>query len=387
MKNKIIGCNFLVLLLLVSCNDDSTSLVNKSGTGLNGTPGVINNGPIIFKPRIPAPPRPGEISIGNGIYIKYFFNSAQKIYPINDPTPIELTLQTPVSDEYVVVGGCVWPYIAGKNAFEDEKGFYNVIESDLTENRPDLDNNAWVSTIASRSGTDKNRYRLRQNNAAIGLRIHGIESSFLRQNMIAVIKNSYSEDSPVAFATLPSGYVMLGGGASVSSGPEAYGSGIVSSYPYNSSSWFAESKALVGYPYNPAKDTDVGTVTSYVIGIRKTINSLGVNYFGELASVIVGNEPIFYPKINNPKRFTYGRISTTYNGVITCPGINNSATTSKAILNSLSFGPRTPYGDFDGLIFFARVNATYDIDYGAGLFRYSGNLTPYGVMIYKEEFD
>jgi hypothetical protein len=140
---------------------------------------------------------------------------------------------------------------------------------------------------------------------------------------------------------------MLGGGASIFSngnfsttfGNGSYGIStgnmLVSSYPYNATSWYAEGKDHLYF--------DIGNLQTYVIGIQTDIPN-----FGSIISGISG-----YPAVTSGagNSTLYGFMSTTSRqGVLTCPGAQVTYNGVGRMLNAISIGPDVNVSSSDSFL-------------------------------------
>lgn len=101
---------------------------------------------------------------------------------------------------------------------------------------------------------------------AIGLRLSGVSSVQLRSYMIMVQQTSSSGHHVTAVASVPPGYLLLGGGARANGTPQR-GLLLTASYPYSFHEWIAS-----------AKDhhfSEIGTVDVFAIGIQQNIPGFG----------------------------------------------------------------------------------------------------------------
>jgi hypothetical protein len=102
---------------------------------------------------------------------------------------------------------------------------------------------------------------------AIGLRLSGVSSVQLRSYMVLPPPTSSSGHHPSAVASLPPGYLLVGGGARANGNPQR-GLLLTASYPYSFHQWGAS-----------AKDhhfSDLGSVDAFAIGIQQSIPGFGV---------------------------------------------------------------------------------------------------------------
>ena len=117
---------------------------------------------------------------------------------------------------------------------------------------------------------------------AIGMRLSGVSSVQLRSYMVIVQQTSSTGHHPTAVASVPPGYLLLGGGARAN-GSLARGLLLTASYPYSFHEWMAS-----------AKDhhfSELGTVDAFAIGIQQSIPGFGVlsaTYNNALTSVDTG---------------------------------------------------------------------------------------------------
>lgn len=144
----------------------------------------------------------------------------------------------------------------------------------LTESYPDPNLTTWWAASKDHLGQYPFPHRLRA--YAIGLQLYGVASSDLRTRMYLAVEESSAANHPTATAELPSGYLLIGGGArTVWSGP---GVMLVGSFP-DAFQWVAEAKDHVL--------AERGLVVAYAIGIASTIPG-----FGNLGVVV--NDAVTY---------------------------------------------------------------------------------------------
>jgi hypothetical protein len=285
------------------------------------------------------------------------WNSTSHI--VNSSNSYDYKLTTVVANvpsDYVVVGGSA---IA----------FYTNYGALLTESRPTTELNGWIAS--AKEHIIGEYFTLWS--VATGLRIDGITSEQLR--IYITIATAYGSGShPSAFATLPSGYAMVGGGASIySQGNSAIpvfssGNMLVSSYPYNSTSWYAEGK--------DHKVSDTGTITSYVIGIQNPIPN-----FGLVNSNISTPGPL---SVGSGAAVLSGVMNNSTGGVFTCLGARTTYNGYGRILNAIVVGPEvfidpnfTKSGlRSESLSFYAKSKDHLVTD--------SGDLTGYCVVLSKQ---
>lgn len=123
----------------------------------------------------------------------------------------------------------------------------------LTASYPDLGLTSWTAS----SKDDRISYLNSVRPYSIGLRLAGVSASTLRSNMRVVMAHSAPAEHPAVSAALPAGFVLIGGGAKANWSGE--GQMLTSTYPIDSTHWFAASKDHLA--------AEVGTVDSYAIGI------------------------------------------------------------------------------------------------------------------------
>ena len=176
------------------------------------------------------------------IHIKVFYKTFGKT---NHP---QGTVE--VDADYVLVGGGA--FTSGWNR---DGGF-------LTESYPDAGLTVWH--VKSKDHVRADPHYLYA--YAIGMKIDGVSSDYLRSKMIVTQKTSGVANHPNTFITLPSNYLLIGGGAKANW--NGAGSLLVHSYP-NGNTWYAKSKDHLV--------VDRSSVTAYAIGIEN-ISFPGVQF-------------------------------------------------------------------------------------------------------------
>lgn len=158
-----------------------------------------------------------------------------------------------IPSDFVVIGG-------GAAVYETT----NSPSAFLTESRPDLANNAWSASSKDHLTSDPHYLQV----DIIGLKILNQPSS----NVQVFTATSTVQAHPRITASVPSDYVMVGGGAFINYGT-GQGNLLVSSYPSSPNTWYAEGKDSV--LSSPA------TITAYAIGYR----------VGYLSATILASSP------------------------------------------------------------------------------------------------
>jgi hypothetical protein len=183
-----------------------------------------------------------EISDWSGkIHIKLF--TKRTYYPSGHHE-----LEVKVSDDYVLVGG----------------GAQTIYNSDaagsfITESRPNADLKTWHARSKDHINPGKHSLVV----FAIGLKIDGVTSTYLRSKMRIFSKESGVANHPSTNISIPNNYLLVGGGAKVKYG--GYGNLLVHSYPKtntsgNGYSWYVKSK--------DHQVADRATIVAYAIGIE-----------------------------------------------------------------------------------------------------------------------
>ncbi len=155
---------------------------------------------------------------------------------------------------YVLVGG---------GAFADDQSGNGAF---LTKSWPDDGLTTWYAE--SKSHIVSNPHNLTV--YAIGMKMAGVSSDTVRSKMCIVKDSSASLNHPSISKTLPSNYLMLGGGAwddwDYTGG---YGNLLVSSYPSGTRTWYVEGK--------DHRRADASVIHIAVIGIQNIIFPNGVS--------------------------------------------------------------------------------------------------------------
>ena len=169
------------------------------------------------------------------------------------------TISVSVDTDFVLVGGG-----AMISQWQNPADLWGQPGALLTASYPDPNLTTWTAKSKDH-GTAYPHY-LRA--YAIGLRLSGISSAQLRSYMVLVQPPpSLPGPRPTAVASVPPGYLLVGGGARAN-GNSQRGQLLTASYPYSFHEWIAS-----------AKDhhfSDPGTVEAFAIGIQQSIPGFGV---------------------------------------------------------------------------------------------------------------
>jgi len=151
-------------------------------------------------------------------------------------------LSVSVGSDYVLVGGGA--YTSGNNGF-------------LTKSMPDEYLTTW--TGKSKDHLTPNLHTLTV--YAIGMKIDGVSSDYLRSKMQVFPAVSGKVNHPETQVTIPSNYLLVGGGAwDYWEDDMGYGNMLVSSYPYGSNTWKVSGK--------DHRRADPSVIYAYAIGIE-----------------------------------------------------------------------------------------------------------------------
>lgn len=152
-----------------------------------------------------------------------------------------------VDDDYVLVGGGVETiHLSGSSKF-------------ITESRPNTDLNTWH--VRTKDHITPSSYLI--TTYAIGMKIDGVTAAYLRSKMRVFSKESGVENHPSTNVSIPSNYLLIGGGAEVKY--NGNGNLLVHSYPG------ADTPGGVHRWYAKSKDhqiADRATIKAYAIGIE-----------------------------------------------------------------------------------------------------------------------
>src|SRR5918992_3289786 len=162
------------------------------------------------------------------------------------------TTSVSVDTDFVLVGGG-----AMISQWQNEDDLLGQPGALLTKSYPTSNFTTWHA--ASKDHGTAYPHYLRA--YAIGMRLSGVSSVQLRDYMIFVPQTSSAGHHPTAVASVPPGYLLLGGGARANGTPQR-GLLLTASYPYSSHEWVAS-----------AKDhhfSEMGTVDAFAIGIQQS---------------------------------------------------------------------------------------------------------------------
>ncbi|MGD0343059.1 MAG: hypothetical protein ABSA76_15265, partial [Bacteroidales bacterium] len=168
------------------------------------------------------------------------------------------SLAVGVPDGYVLVGG-------GAHAF-DNTGSNPITGAGafLTESRPNGSLTYWKGSSKDHITADQHYLTV----YAVGMKIDGVSAVDLRSQISLDSTVSSSANHPETEATVPQGYLLIGGGAFDNYGT-GYGNMLVKSYPKNSTTWHVCGK--------DHRRTDPCTITAYAIGLNN-ISYTNVGY-------------------------------------------------------------------------------------------------------------
>jgi len=244
-KVKLLCLCFVLLIGVSSCTDnlnapDSASRGSSLGGSLSSQSLSSSITPSIVQSFASSS---YEVTDASGtIHVKYFWNSTGAAQ--------HNTLSVVVDPNYVVIGGsAIAFYGSGAGAL-------------LTESRPDFVNNAWIGSSTDHVQGDAHYLWV----TAIGLRIDGVSASQLKSYISVTSATSSVSSGPFQSVTLPSGYVLLGGGATVNQ-PGSGGNLLISSYPSSQNTWYASGHDQI--------QSGPASITTYVIGIQSSIPNFG----------------------------------------------------------------------------------------------------------------
>jgi hypothetical protein len=146
-----------------------------------------------------------------------------------------------VHHDYVLVGGGAHPTLG-----DGSSGF-------ITESRPNTDLKTWHSRSKDHITPGNTVF----NGYSIGMRIAGVSAAYLRSKMRVFTKESSIANHPNTSVSVPSNYLLIGGGAEVKY--SGTGNLLVHSYP-KGNTWHVKSK--------DHQVADRATIKAYAIGIE-----------------------------------------------------------------------------------------------------------------------
>jgi hypothetical protein len=154
-----------------------------------------------------------------------------------------------VPPEYVVIGGGVHAWASGAY------GHY------ITASYPSSDFSSWI--VSTKDHYYQNPSRITA--FALAMKIEGRSREQLIQDLVIASSTSPSMSQPDATASVPSGYVMIGGGFRI----DWTGMGVLgtASYPSSATTWRAQGKDHI-YPQS-------APVTAFAVGLRNYIPGVG----------------------------------------------------------------------------------------------------------------
>lgn len=153
--------------------------------------------------------------------------------------------------DYVVVGGGV-------------EGTNSPSGNLVTASYPSADLTTW--TVRTKDHRVANPVHLKGH--IIGMRVRGLTGDQLRANMTRIQRTSATGSWTGAYALLPSGYTLVGGGGSTTYG--GAGRLLTESRPYGTTGWYAAARS--------SGVADTGQTTSVAVGVRRTIRGIGNVY-------------------------------------------------------------------------------------------------------------
>jgi len=175
-------------------------------------------------------------------------------YPYKYSNP---SLAVGVPAGYVLVGG-------GAHAFDNTSSApITGAGAFLTESRPNGSLTLWRGRSKDHMVSDPHYLTV----YAIGMKIDGVTSTYLRSQISLDSTVSSSANHPTAEKSVPSGYMLIGGGAF--DNYSGYGNMLVKSYPKNSTTWYVEGK--------DHRRADPCSITAYAIGLNN-ISYANVGY-------------------------------------------------------------------------------------------------------------
>jgi hypothetical protein len=175
-------------------------------------------------------------------------------YPTRASNP---SLSVGVPSGYVLVGG-------GAHAFDNTSSApITGAGAFLTESRPNGSLTLWKGRSKDHMVADAHYLSV----YAIGMKIDGVTSAYLRSQISLDSTVSSTANHPTAQKSVPAGYLLIGGGAY--DHYTGYGNMLVKSYPKNSTTWSVEGK--------DHRRADACTITAYAIGINN-ISFANVGY-------------------------------------------------------------------------------------------------------------
>lgn len=189
----------------------------------------------------------------------HFVIVSNTTYPVKYEHPI---LEVGLPAGYVLVGGGAMAH--DKVVSGGDPAPVNGDGAFLTQSRPNGSLTEWIGSSMDHITQDPHYLTV----YAIGMKIDGVTSAYLKSQLCLDTTVSLSANHPSATATIPSNYLLIGGGAFDNYGT-GYGNMLVDSYPASSTTWYVEGK--------DHRRPDPCTITAYAIGI-KNISFPNVGY-------------------------------------------------------------------------------------------------------------
>lgn len=211
-----------------------------------------------------------------------------------------------VDADYVLVGGAAW-------VENTENGAY------LTQSRPSFSTNDWYASSKDHKNADSHTLHI----VAVGLRLQGVSSSLLRSYMQDFSASSGTIAHPSSTVTLPTGYIMVGGGARINW--TGAGNLLVHSYP-EGNSWKVKGKDHI--------DSSPASIDAFVIGIR---NNEYIPGFGYLESTLTTSSSYISTGSNT--------VSTSIPSgfVISCPGGRATFNSAGRLIMGMNMDINSPF--------------------------------------------
>lgn len=169
------------------------------------------------------------------------------------------TTSVNMDTDFVLVGGG-----AAISQSPSLNGLFGQPGALLTASYPDANLTTWHAKSKDHGTAYKHYLRA----YAIGMRLSGVSSVQLRSYMVWVTPQPSSGNNPTAGASVPLGYLLVGGGARATGKPSA-GLLLTASYPSSAYEWTASAK-------DHHFSDPTGTVEAFAIGIQPNIPGFGV---------------------------------------------------------------------------------------------------------------
>lgn len=148
----------------------------------------------------------------------------------------------------------------------------------ITASYPDLALTSW--SASSKDQQQSYPHQLRA--YSIGLRLNGVDANTLRANMSVVKASSAPSEHPAVSASVPAGFKLIGGGAQAHWSTE--GQLLTSSYPLDTTHWFAASKDHLIAETGIIDTYAIGITTGQIPGFGSSVDVMTNSFYGYASS-------------------------------------------------------------------------------------------------------